>query len=190
MGLFMAIPVTAGAALIKFDTTPPQGDPVSDYYKISDGVYFTPGFSGNFPTATMDIWSFDSGATFVAVPVLTDALPLTGGSGDFYMHFVNPVTSVSFDSGMWDGLNGNVDIYDPSNNLLGSFPNAGLDVYHFDFGSNVIGMIYFDSSGDENGASITNLSFTPVSVPEPGTLLLLGCGLVGLGSFRKVRSRG
>jgi hypothetical protein len=200
--LCMAIPITAGASLIQFETTPPQGDPVSDYYKISDGVYFTAGTSGFFPTATMDSWS--TGST----PVLTDAGGLItnppfghDGAGDFWIHFVTPVTNVSFDSGMWDlASTANVFLFsynaddtsgiDPYSDpgVIGLFTNATTDVYHFDFGSNVISMMYFDSSSDDGGASITNLSFTPV--PEPGTMILLGSGLMGLASYgRKWRKK-
>ncbi|GEM_PF-2876637 len=60
----------------------------------------------------------------------------------------------------------------------------------FDVGSDLIASIQFGpSSVFADGFAIDDLRFERTAVPEPGTLLLIGSGLVGLGFMRR-RFRG
>lgn len=75
--------------------------------------------------------------------------------------------------------------YDQFDNALGSFAGSG-------FGSNKIvapDIKYLVFHDDGGFVSISNLSYDMVpSVPEPGTLALVGLGAVGLGFIRRRRS--
>jgi len=97
--------------------------------------------------------------------------------------------SIAFD---WLALstqtgNFNLEAYGQSDNFLGSFSGSG-------FGSNKLvasGIKYFTFHDDGGFVSISNLSYdrglTP-TVPEPGTVVLLGLGALGLGFVRRLRS--
>lgn len=179
MSVLLVIPLTAMATVLTFDEFP-SGTVISNQY-APQGVLFLQGANGEYPIITGD-------GAMPFTPVLSPKPPF---AGDFTIQFINPVTNVSFLSGYWDDQGGgSVQVYDPSDILLGTFANGTwgnypdpAGVYMFDFGTLVIGKIYFNSLIDGAGGDIDNLTFT--AVPEPSTLLLLGAGLIGLVGLRK-----
>ncbi len=80
---------------------------------------------------------------------------------------------------------------DPSCDPSGPWEGTGCGIFiGFDVGSDLIASIQFGpSSGSGDGFAIDDLRFERTAVPEPGTLLLIGSGLVGLGFMRR-RFRG
>lgn len=71
---------------------------------------------------------------------------------------------------------------DANNNwLVGTGPAAAWGIFWDDSGA---------ANDDNHDDYVAIARFRPVSVPEPGTTLLLGIGLLGAGLARRLRSRG
>jgi len=174
--LLLAITGVAHATVITFSENP-VGTVVTNQY-AAFGVTFT-GALGSAPIIAND-------SAMPGSPVLAPNPPY---AGTFDIIFPSGAVGVSFDSGYWDSVgSGVIDIYNTSNVLVGFMSDTTVGVDHMDLSAfGIIGKIYFDSTADSGGADIDNLGFT--DAPEPGTLLLLGGGLILMVPLRRVIGR-
>ena len=175
----------ANATLINFDTLP-GGGPVANNTFIGNqyaslGVTFSLFENGNptwKPLATssfLGMGSHGAGSGNGLYNVFADVL---------LIDFTTPVTNVSFDTyGFFgDDTSFNFLAYDTGGSLLDTITNkdGGLMTVSFNGGS--VSHIEVLQENDLGTYRIDNLSFGPASapVPEPGTWMLMGTGLVGL----------
>jgi hypothetical protein len=116
-------------------------------------------------------------------------------NGPISVLFSVPVAGVGLKGGYFDALNSTtIEAYDGNGISLGSITNTvtGFEFYGLvdSSGTNAISGISFYITGNEPaGFEIDNLTFGSGSafnpIPEPGTMLLVGTGLVGLAGFRR-----
>jgi len=176
----------ASAGLIEFDEVP-VGTFVSSEY-VGDGVYF---------------WQWGTSAdtaTWGNGNIVSPSLQVYEVSDDTLgLQFVQPGnssvqgwvdgTTLSFD--IWDTNNGstNVYYYDENGILVGTVMGLGSsNPVTLNGPADNVGWIYFQDDGD--GHVIDNISFGQVNfpseqVPEPGTIALLGAGLLTVGMLRR-----
>jgi hypothetical protein len=70
--------------------------------------------------------------------------------------------------------------------LAPTLPGIDLDTWSFDAFGNLLGSILF--TNDPQAQETLNLVGTPTVIPEPGTMLLVGAGLVGIALRRRARA--
>ena len=196
--LAIMVASTANAALITFDD---KGfvnfDDVTDQY-AADGVIF----SGLEDFEPVDLEVVDG-------TVFSDSTPAsppfslanffedsTGNRADVMsFNFLSPASSIEFDYNPAGSLGGDsiVNLYNSADLLIDSFTISDLYMgmttpLHFHVVVPTMGVSRLDlvQPTDDWGHYVDNLAFD--AAPAPGTLLLMGLGLLGLGARRKNNS--
>ena len=159
-----------------------EGDPTTDF-TADPGLEFDPNsafgndwLNGDF-TGTGSTWSTDP----VAIPSTWEINEETAIVYSFDLASTSDLhIDVGVDNGVFIWLNGDF--------LFGATAPGGasLDEYNVavsnvEAGSNFLAIL----RADHGGSTGFSINVTAKSVPEPGTLALLGLGLVGLGVARR-----
>ncbi len=196
LALSLALPASfALATVINFDDTAPISDGAVTSYFAAHGITLTTSTGGQV------IFDASGNGGQTPAPSAPNIFGVGGSLGPIFytFGFASPVSSFSFTS---VGLGNSSTMaawtataFDSNNTQLG-FINQNFihgpgtpqttwtltgNISHVDFMSNVQGFA---------GSSLLmdNVTFTPsVSVPEPGSLLLIGAALAGFGFARRRR---
>lgn len=150
--------------------------------------------------------ALDAGApnTFITTDGANPTSPVLSGTptfnGPIAMLFSVDQYGVGLDGGFFNAIGGTaITAFDRQGNILGSVLNIGLGIEFLglvtDDGTASIAGLLFSLVGPEPaGFAIDNLRFgqpgdvtPPGRVPEPGTLLLVGAAMLGLGIVRRRR---
>ncbi len=187
------------------------GLPVEDF---EEGMV-DPGWVSGCPSpldSTTDNFCFPSGSILAGIQFASSDNPLEGlaltGDGfagivskaifaNYYVDtliisLTSPASAIGFDAYNYGGTGLSIQVYDTEGGLLGSttipagFPGATFFGVISDSGP--IGRVTLDGSGGAEG--VDNVAFGLANaVPEPGTVALLGAGLMGLLVWRRRAAR-
>ncbi len=178
------------ATTLLFSATAAQAELI-DFEQFNDGDLIGTVGSATF-TSNNNVEVYAFGGAFAQSGVNTIAPDAGGGSfnGDLFVDFASGVSNLSFWSGGDDfnGIQATINvfvggIFDSAVSLIGD-GNAGTTDFHDLSAFSNVTRIEIVNVTDPAGLVYDDFMFD-VAVPEPGTLALLGLGLLGMGIARR-----
>lgn len=202
---------TPAASVITFSEPGyPLGMQNPTYHLGGNTVRFGTNFSGQTvsgggvrtltgaPTGPLTLVYDVDNPTFIANDGANPTSPTLSGTplfnGPISVMFDTPVAAVGLSGGYFDAIGATtIEAYGADGGILGSITNSqtGIEFYGlFDNGgANIAGISFYITGNEPAGFVIDNFTFGNADVirgvPEPGTLLLLGSGLLGLAGLRR-----
>jgi PEP-CTERM motif len=174
-GLLPLLSLSAGATVVTFESG------VGGCSSMTSGdTFLNQCAADNVTGSTNDYFYVDARDTFDGQGISNTVIP-----GQLF--FTVPVSNLSMDYVLINGVTATFEIFDTSHTSLGTFSDdaiGGDKNASYSWGG--IGIAELDFSGYAGVVGVSTLTFN-TAVPEPSTLVLVGACLLGLGAMRRRR---